>query len=247
MENKIGLEYILQISGMQHQELAEKLGIKKQNINLWIKGAQRIPKKHLPKLSEIFELPEELFEKEFTEIDKLKVQSSELEKDIKKSKVMIERDLYDDKSRKWISIEEPYYNENAMEAQRITDTEIGALEIIEKVKQDIFDVTDDIESTEDYIAQVSSVANLYKRFNDLRRNGKTSDYTLKQVLYCLTKLPELKIAETDIENITEEEADNFNFEEDFEALLIRKKKMDMYQQKQWNDLGLFDEEAQELY
>jgi uncharacterized protein YjcR len=35
---------------MQHIELAEKLGIKKQNINLWIKRKQNIPKKYLPVL-----------------------------------------------------------------------------------------------------------------------------------------------------------------------------------------------------
>ena len=39
---------------MQHIELAEKLGIKKQNINMWIKGKQNIPKKYLPILEELF-------------------------------------------------------------------------------------------------------------------------------------------------------------------------------------------------
>lgn len=40
----IGLEYILELYGMQQIELAEKLGIKKQNINLWIKKNKRSPK-----------------------------------------------------------------------------------------------------------------------------------------------------------------------------------------------------------
>jgi hypothetical protein len=39
---------------MQHIELAEKLGIKKQNINLWIKRKQNIPQKYLPVLQELF-------------------------------------------------------------------------------------------------------------------------------------------------------------------------------------------------
>ena len=33
----IGLEYILALYDMQHIDLAERLGIKKQNINMWIK------------------------------------------------------------------------------------------------------------------------------------------------------------------------------------------------------------------
>ena len=37
----IGLEFILELYGMQQIELAEKLGIKKQNINLWIKRKQK--------------------------------------------------------------------------------------------------------------------------------------------------------------------------------------------------------------
>lgn len=41
---------------MQHVELAEKLGIKKQNINMWIKGKQNIPQKYLPVLEDLFGL-----------------------------------------------------------------------------------------------------------------------------------------------------------------------------------------------
>lgn len=40
----IGLEYILQITNIQHQELSELLGIKKQNINLWLQKKQKISK-----------------------------------------------------------------------------------------------------------------------------------------------------------------------------------------------------------
>ncbi|MCM3055130.1 MULTISPECIES: helix-turn-helix domain-containing protein [Bacillaceae] len=40
----IGLEYILELYGMQQIELAEKLGIKKQNINLWIKKTKDLQK-----------------------------------------------------------------------------------------------------------------------------------------------------------------------------------------------------------
>lgn len=72
----IGLEYILQVTGMEHQKLAQMLGIKKQNINLWIKETQNISKKHLPKLSEIFEMPEEYFQKELSHSDEVAIQES---------------------------------------------------------------------------------------------------------------------------------------------------------------------------
>lgn len=79
----IGLEYILNLYNMQHTELAEELGIKKQNINMWIKGKQNIPKKYLPTLEELFGLSREYFIKELDEIDQLEIQKEKLKKDLK--------------------------------------------------------------------------------------------------------------------------------------------------------------------
>ncbi|GEQ22123.1 hypothetical protein CBU02nite_26290 [Clostridium butyricum] len=79
----IGLEYILSLYNMQHIELAEKLGIKKQNINLWIKGKQNIPKKYFPILEELFGTKQEYFMKELNEIEKLEIQKEKLKKDLK--------------------------------------------------------------------------------------------------------------------------------------------------------------------
>lgn len=78
----IGLEYILGLYNMQHIELAEKLGIKKQNINLWIKRKQSIPKKYLPILEELFGIKQEYFTKELNEIEKLEIQKEKLKKDL---------------------------------------------------------------------------------------------------------------------------------------------------------------------
>ena len=78
----IGLEYILSIYNMQHIELAERLGIKKQNINLWIKGRQNVPKKYLPILEKLFGIKQEYFTKELNEIEKLEIQKEKLKKDL---------------------------------------------------------------------------------------------------------------------------------------------------------------------
>ncbi|MFP4698347.1 MAG: YdaS family helix-turn-helix protein [Eubacteriales bacterium] len=79
----IGLEYILGLYGIQHVELAEKLGIKKQNINMWIKRKQNIPKKYLPVLEELFGLDKNYFNKEINEIEKLEIQKEKLKQDLK--------------------------------------------------------------------------------------------------------------------------------------------------------------------
>jgi len=79
----IGLEYILGLFNLQHVELADKLGIKKQNINMWVKRKQNIPKKYLPVLEELFGIEREYFSKELTEIDKLEIQKEKLKRDLK--------------------------------------------------------------------------------------------------------------------------------------------------------------------
>ncbi|QAA31310.1 helix-turn-helix domain-containing protein [Clostridium manihotivorum] len=78
----IGLEYILGLYNMQHIDLADKLGIKKQNINLWIKGRQNISKKYLPILEDIFGIDQQYFVKELSEIEKLEIQKEKLKKDL---------------------------------------------------------------------------------------------------------------------------------------------------------------------
>lgn len=77
-----GLEYILGLYNMQHIELAEKLGIKKQNINMWIKGKQNIPKKYLPVLEELFNIDKEFFIKNLDEVEKLEIQKEKLKHDL---------------------------------------------------------------------------------------------------------------------------------------------------------------------
>lgn len=71
----IGLEFIMNISKRNQREVADILGIKKQNIDAWISEKRKIPEKHLPKLVEIFKIPKEFYQKELTQIDKIEVQN----------------------------------------------------------------------------------------------------------------------------------------------------------------------------
>lgn len=67
---------------MQHIDLAQHLGIKKQNINMWVKGKQSIPKKYLPVLEELFNINSLYFGKELNEIEKLEIQKEKLKNDL---------------------------------------------------------------------------------------------------------------------------------------------------------------------
>ena len=70
----ICLEYILDLYHMSQAELAEALGIKPQNLTLWLKGKQDVSKKHLPAMEKIFGVPQEYFQKELTQIRAIEIQ-----------------------------------------------------------------------------------------------------------------------------------------------------------------------------
>lgn len=231
-----GLEYIASLRGLSITDVGDRLGVARQNVHQWISGARKIPKKYLPVLKEAFELPEEFFDKELTEIDKLKIKSLEFSKEIEKSKHVISEAIYDHKSKKWVAIEKHHYNENAIEAQREIDVEIEALEVIGKIKDDVYDAESEARSSEDYIGHVSAATNSYKLLNKVRENNKINDNTVEKVLVCLINFSELEISELEIENVSEEEAEKFDFVEEFENLLLRKKKIDMFKQKELLEL-----------
>lgn len=60
------------------------MGIKKQNINLWLRDESRkIPKKYLPILSEIFGgLDERYFQKELDEVDQIEIQQKKIRNEL---------------------------------------------------------------------------------------------------------------------------------------------------------------------
>lgn len=115
----IGLEYILHLYEVPHMELADKLGIKKQNINLWIKGKQNIPKKYLPVLSDMFHLDAAYFQKKLTDLDKLQIQKEKLERELQpvKIKKIEEFSIFEEETllAEKVLYEEPQLNELAAE------------------------------------------------------------------------------------------------------------------------------------
>lgn len=121
---------------MQHIELAEKLGIKKQNINMWIKGKQKIPPKYLPTLEEIFGLKSEYFTKELDEIEKLEIQKEklkiELEPIIKSHKTILKSGANELEKA-------PVYNKNEINT---IERDIEKAKLVQRFKESL-DIIDD--------------------------------------------------------------------------------------------------------
>lgn len=174
---------------MEHQYLAEKLGIKKQNINLWIKGKQKIPKKHLPILSDIFGIEEEYFQKDLDDIDKLIIQKEKLRRELNPQVVSYNQDLkigYDADI-----IEKPIYDKE--EFNKINEE-------IEKAKL-ISDFRDIIASESD-----PNVINLFSQLSLLLKYHKKDsifEYTLDALSHYYNILPEW-VGEPESDNFVEE-------------------------------------------
>lgn len=133
-----GLKYILSLYQVQHIELAEKLGIKKQNINLWIKGKQNIPKKYLPVLEGLFGINRSYFTKELTDIDKLEIQKEKLKQDLKP---IVERQKeefrVDEKSDYLVKV--PVYDKEELNT---IERAIEKAKLVERFKQ-VIDIIDE--------------------------------------------------------------------------------------------------------
>ena len=59
------LELLLHFKNISQSELARKLGIKRQNVYLWINERQDIPKKHVKELSRILGIKEETLSQDY--------------------------------------------------------------------------------------------------------------------------------------------------------------------------------------
>ncbi|MBB6625095.1 helix-turn-helix domain-containing protein [Clostridium gasigenes] len=133
----VGLEYILSLYNMQYITLADRLGIKKQNINMWIKGKQKIPKKYLPILEEMFGVKQEYFVKELNEIEKLELQKEKLKKDLNPVIECYEKQFLMDEVNGLVDV--PIYDKEEINKMERT---IEKAKVISKFK-DAMDIVED--------------------------------------------------------------------------------------------------------
>jgi len=91
----IGLEYIVKEFHMSFTEVGELLGVSRKSVSNWRNGWQSIPKKHLGILSEYFGVPENYFQKELNEAEKVQIQIIKIEKQERYSSNKAVLDLLD--------------------------------------------------------------------------------------------------------------------------------------------------------
>ncbi|MBY6795171.1 hypothetical protein HYH85_02610 [Clostridium botulinum] len=79
----IGLQFLINIYGFKNKDIAEKLEISPVTVHDWIKGKRKIPQQRINELKNVFKyIPQKYFQKELTEIDKLKIQNTKLHREM---------------------------------------------------------------------------------------------------------------------------------------------------------------------
>lgn len=89
-KSEIGLSFVLDAFKLKNIDLAEKLGCSKQLITEWLSRRKPIPKKRLSQLSEMFKVPEDYFNRELLESEKLIVKKASYS-----SLITVDIDQYD--------------------------------------------------------------------------------------------------------------------------------------------------------
>lgn len=171
----IGLEYVLKLWDTTQTELANKLELKQQNIDAWVKGKRNIPKKHLPKLEEIFNIPKVFFQKELLDKDKLTIQQL---------KIKNELITYD--------YEYKEFNEELKEEVTVycsqVDPEQELQDHLLQLKKDILILHENIDKTIGEINLYESnnesieMLEIYKIFVEVIKKGKIKNKVIKNIL-----------------------------------------------------------------
>lgn len=171
----IGLEYILKLYNITQQELAEKLGIKRQNIDAWIRGKRKIPQKHLLKLSEIFKLPEGYFQSELSEKDKLTIQQLKIRNELREYEY--EDTFIDNNTGEKVTVYGSYIDQE----QELQDNFLGLKKYILKLHENIDETIGkiDVYSGND---DARDVIELYEMFIQIIKKGKIRRNVIKNIL-----------------------------------------------------------------
>lgn len=177
----IGLEFILDLYQMQQKDLAEQLGIHKQNITTWIKGNHKIPKKYLPTLQSTFNIPEEYFQKELSEIDMLLIQNIKLGQELDQRSFDYDDTVYDEKSGKEIQIRKTHYDQSIVEQQKFNDVQIDELRTIQKIGY-IISKQEESDDIYNLMGKIANRTRLFDRFADIVQSEEISYQMLHEVM-----------------------------------------------------------------
>lgn len=175
----IGLEYLNEIYGLSATDLGKRINVSRQTVNDWLRERRIIPKKHYEKLKEIFKVPEDFFQKQVTELDKLQIQRIKLENDT--FEYTYTDTIWDDEKQQEIEVDcigtnIPY------EQMEILDLDIRHKELFKNIENLIAMKTDGAEDQWDYINKKADVLEIFETLVEIMDKVYIPDIRVKDIL-----------------------------------------------------------------
>ncbi|MCR1963973.1 helix-turn-helix transcriptional regulator [Clostridium perfringens] len=191
----IGIQYLCEIFGISYADLARRLGISRQTIAAWTSGRRKVSEKHYEKLKEIFKgIPEEYFQKELTELDKLQIQRIKLENNI--VGYTYKDTIWDEETKQEIEVDRVGYN-IPVETIEMLDLDIRHKELFKNIDDLIARRTEGAEDEWDYIGKKSEVLEVFELLYEIMNKEYVPYRRVKNILDSI-KVAKEKRMESDL-------------------------------------------------
>lgn len=187
-----GLEFLCLLYNMQQTELAEKVGVSKQIVNIWMKQTRPIPKKYYARLSEIFGgLDSKYFDTYLTRLEKLEIQMHKLNcewiaEEYEEESIDPETGEYERDENGNIIMEKKVHTNRKQELYRqMLEYEISTAKLDNRINQTLASQIDDVTEESQEISGLSDaygLLKLYEMFVTVIENGEITRHTIKNVL-----------------------------------------------------------------
>ncbi|WP_283703620.1 helix-turn-helix domain-containing protein [Clostridium perfringens] len=175
----IGLKYLMDLHNIKSKQLAEMLGVGKATVSSWINKKRLISTKHYEKLKEIFKVPEEYFQREISELDKLKLQQIKLENDT--FEYTYTDVIWDNETQQEIEVEQVGTN-IPYEYMEMLDLDIREKELFNDLNNLIAKRTNNSENEWDYIGRKADILEIFETLVEIMDKEYIPDRRVKEVL-----------------------------------------------------------------
>ena len=175
----IGLKYLMDLHNIKSKQLAEMLGVGKATVSSWINKKRLISTKHYEKLKEIFKVPEEYFQREISELDKLKLQQIKLENDT--FEYTYTDVIWDNETQQEIEVEQVGTN-IPYEYMEMLDLDIREKELFNNLNNLIAKRTNNSENEWDYIGRKAYILEIFETLVEIMDKEYIPDKRVKNVL-----------------------------------------------------------------
>lgn len=174
----IGLQFIRELYNLSLNELGKKIDVSKQTTFQWETQKIKISSKRLKQLSEKFNIPEEYFQKEISEMDKLIIQKLKLQNEIQT--VEYEDTITDPEKGEEVIAYSDYEDGDSISLYNI-DFQIREKQLYEEIHNSMLKYFND-RDMDGGVGEATKLLDLYQRMQELISDDRVNKKTLEMII-----------------------------------------------------------------